>query len=165
MKHSRSSLFLMELIIAILFFSLASAVCIQLFARSHLLSRETVNQNNAITQAQNLAESWYAAGGSLDAMLLMLDGSAPTDGGNGIFTVFDSDWNAVESSDPEVSYVAELSLLPDASGLLYAAVTVYSCADPNSWNLDGHTFSPDTGTMIYSLNLALHNAERRGSLE
>ena len=46
----------MEMIIAILFFSLASAVCIQLFARSHLLSTQTVNQNHAVVQAQNLAE-------------------------------------------------------------------------------------------------------------
>ena len=43
------------MIIAILFFSLASAVCIQLFARSHLLSTQTVNQNHAVVQAQNLA--------------------------------------------------------------------------------------------------------------
>ena len=33
--HSGSSLFLMELILAILFFSVASAVCVQLFARAH----------------------------------------------------------------------------------------------------------------------------------
>ena len=38
----------MEMIIAILFFSLASAVCIQLFAKSHLLSTQTVNQNHAV---------------------------------------------------------------------------------------------------------------------
>ena len=31
----RSSLFLLELIIAILFFSLTSAVCVQFFARAH----------------------------------------------------------------------------------------------------------------------------------
>ena len=60
MKHSRSSLFLMELLISLLFFSLASAVCIRLFAKSHLISRDTINQNNAIVQAQHLAETWLA---------------------------------------------------------------------------------------------------------
>ena len=51
------------MIIAILFFSLASAVCIQLFARSHLLSTQTVNQNHAVIQAQNLAESYLSLEG------------------------------------------------------------------------------------------------------
>ena len=37
----RSSLFLLELIIAILFFSLTSAVCVQFFARAHQISRQT----------------------------------------------------------------------------------------------------------------------------
>ena len=32
--NTRSSLFLMELILAILFFSLASAVCLRMFAKS-----------------------------------------------------------------------------------------------------------------------------------
>lgn len=58
----------MEMIIAILFFSLASAVCIQLFAKSHLLSTQTVNQNHAVIQAQNLAESYLALEGDINAM-------------------------------------------------------------------------------------------------
>ena len=56
------------MIIAILFFSLASAVCIQLFARSHLLSTQTVNQNHAVIQAQNLAESYLSLEGNVAAM-------------------------------------------------------------------------------------------------
>ena len=56
------------MIIAILFFSLASAVCIQLFAKSHLLSTQTVNQNHAVIQAQNLAESYLALEGDINAM-------------------------------------------------------------------------------------------------
>lgn len=61
MKHSKSSLFLMELIISILFFSLASTVCIQMFSKSHTLSKQTVDENHAMIQAQNLAESFLAA--------------------------------------------------------------------------------------------------------
>ena len=37
-SNSRSSLFLIELIIAILFFSLVSAVFLRAFARSHILT-------------------------------------------------------------------------------------------------------------------------------
>lgn len=56
MKSSKISLFLMELIIAILFFALASAVCIQLFVKSHLLGNTTIRENHALLMCQNLSE-------------------------------------------------------------------------------------------------------------
>ena len=40
-RAQSSSLFLMELILAILFFSVTSAVCVQFFVKSHLLSRDS----------------------------------------------------------------------------------------------------------------------------
>lgn len=52
----RSSLFLMELIISILFFALASAVCIQIFTKAHLQSNQTADLNMAITKASSIAE-------------------------------------------------------------------------------------------------------------
>lgn len=59
MRHktnTRSSLFLMELIIAILFFSLASAVCLRMFAKSHQLSTDASTRNQAVNQTCNVAE-------------------------------------------------------------------------------------------------------------
>lgn len=56
MKTSKSSMFLMELIIAILFFALASAVCIQLFVKSHLLSNAASDESRALLLCQNLSE-------------------------------------------------------------------------------------------------------------
>lgn len=56
MKSSKSSLFLMEMIIAILFFSLASAVCIQLFVKAHLLGKTTTEENKALLMCQNFSE-------------------------------------------------------------------------------------------------------------
>ena len=41
----RSNIFLMEIIISILFFSIASAVCIQLFAKAKLQSDNTAALN------------------------------------------------------------------------------------------------------------------------
>lgn len=54
--NTRSSLFLMELIIAILFFSLASAVCLRMFTKSHQLSTEAATQNHAVNQTGNVTE-------------------------------------------------------------------------------------------------------------
>ena len=54
MKHRNraksSSLFLLELVLAILFFSLASAVCVQFFVKSHILSRDAQRLNHAVSE-------------------------------------------------------------------------------------------------------------------
>lgn len=51
-----SGLFLMELILAILFFSIASAVCVQVFVKSHLLSVESRALNQAVNKCTSAAE-------------------------------------------------------------------------------------------------------------
>ncbi|MDD3218560.1 MAG: hypothetical protein PHC41_05945 [Lachnospiraceae bacterium] len=59
MKHyqrSKSSLFLIELILCILIFSIASAICIQVFVKAHTRSRDSVNLNHAVEEAESIAE-------------------------------------------------------------------------------------------------------------
>lgn len=51
-----SSLFLMELILAILFFSVASAVCVQFFVKSHLMSRDSEVLARAVNECSGAAE-------------------------------------------------------------------------------------------------------------
>lgn len=68
MKRNRaksSNLFLLELILAILFFAIASAVCVQLFVKSHLLSKNTTALNAAINQASSAGEA-FKSGDSMD---------------------------------------------------------------------------------------------------
>ncbi|MCI6859017.1 MAG: hypothetical protein MR867_06965 [Eubacterium sp.] len=55
-KHSRSGLFLIELVLCILFFSLTAAVCIRVFVRSHEISAHAQNLYQAQTEAANVAE-------------------------------------------------------------------------------------------------------------
>lgn len=51
-----SSLFLLELIFAILFFSVASAVCVQVFVKSHTLSTQAHDLTQASRRAGDVAE-------------------------------------------------------------------------------------------------------------
>lgn len=87
MKHSKSSLFLMELIIALLFFSLASTVCIRLFVNAHSLSNQTVDMNYAVNYAQNMAETFTGCDGDLASMQAIFSGSLLSEDGNGLFMV------------------------------------------------------------------------------
>lgn len=54
-SHS-SSLFLIELILAIMFFSIASAVCVQLFVKSHSLSKEAELLAISVNECSDAAE-------------------------------------------------------------------------------------------------------------
>ena len=56
----RSSLFLLDLMIAILFFCLASAVCVQIFVKAHTTSRETQELNTALEKVSGYTELFLA---------------------------------------------------------------------------------------------------------
>ncbi|MDE5910576.1 MAG: hypothetical protein K2H52_17875 [Lachnospiraceae bacterium] len=74
-KSSKSGLFLMEMILSVLFFSLSSAVCVQLFVKSHLISQQSVDLNCAVEHCQNVAEAFYGCNGNLDDMMLLFESS------------------------------------------------------------------------------------------
>ena len=88
----------MELIIAILFFSLAAAICIQLFVKSHTISERSIALNHSILLAQNTAEIFYATDGDLTEMASLLgcrESSGTTDAADsdstGTLTLFYTD--------------------------------------------------------------------------
>lgn len=149
MKHSKSALFLMEMIIAILFFSLASAVCIQLFAKAHMLSQRTVNQNHAIIQAQNLAECYLALDGDLQQVAALFE-SGITDSSSRILVYFDENWAPCLSD--EACFQAELVSLPlNENGLYTADIVVTENNAPTE--------------ALFSLTVSHHIPERRVFVE
>lgn len=74
MGKSKTSLFLMELIIAILVFAIAGAVCVQLFVKAHLLSESTQKLNHAVNLCETGAELFYYTDGDLAGMSRLLCG-------------------------------------------------------------------------------------------
>ena len=54
----------MELILSILFFSIAAAVCVKLFVTAHRLSDQSVNLNHAVSMAESIAEAFYGCNGN-----------------------------------------------------------------------------------------------------
>lgn len=67
-SRSRSGLILTELLFAILFFALGSAVCIRLTAQARLDSREARDISFASAQAASAASTVRYTDGSLDAL-------------------------------------------------------------------------------------------------
>ncbi len=64
---NKTSLLLMEQLMMILVFSLAAALCLQVFAKAHEISQETARQDQAVILARNAAEVLKATDGDLDA--------------------------------------------------------------------------------------------------
>lgn len=58
MKHSRSALFLMELIVAVMFFALASAICMQLFVKAKMINNESIRQEQAMRISNEIIERY-----------------------------------------------------------------------------------------------------------
>ena len=56
---SRSGLLLMEIIIAILFFSVVSAICLQLFVKAHNMGTDTEELDMAVRQCSSVAAVSY----------------------------------------------------------------------------------------------------------
>lgn len=65
-RKKHSNLFLMELIIAIFFFSIISAVCVQLFSEAYSLSKKSTDLTKAVNITSNLAEGIRSWDGSLE---------------------------------------------------------------------------------------------------
>lgn len=164
MQHSKSGLFLMEMIISILFFSLASTVCIQLFAKSHLISKQTVEHNHAVMQAQNLAELYIAAEGSIAQMQkfhnaeIFPEVSECTHLFETCYShtqyslFFDSKWQ--ECSKKNAVYEAVLVSAYEKSKLYNADITVAALPQSNSANTNKN--------ILYTLKVMHHVPERRG---
>ena len=55
-RHSKSGLFLIELMICILFFAFTAGICIQFFVKSHNMSQDAKNLYQAQQEAASMAE-------------------------------------------------------------------------------------------------------------
>ena len=131
-SNSRLSLFLMELIVAIMFFSLSAAVCVRLFASAHILADNTENLSNATIWSQNLAESFAGHKGNLKEIgALYSDGvvtynpNDPSQKDGSIVLFFNEKWEPLGSLSGS-SYVAFMITHTEDAKDVYSDVTDYN---------------------------------------
>ena len=91
MKNSKTSLFLIETIIAVLFFSICSAICVQIFAKAYTTSRDTQTLNSAVTLCTSAAELFYGYNGDLSKIQNTLDPKRMSQYRNGVLTFYYND--------------------------------------------------------------------------
>jgi len=128
---SSSGMFLIELLLAILIFAIASAICLQVFVTAHQTAEGSSRLNRAVVAAQGGAECFKAAGGDMAETSKLLGQSAVTGGDSGdtLVQYFDSSWKPVKPvSQDDFSYILMIRQLSKQDGLTEGAVTVDDAA-------------------------------------
>lgn len=69
--HSRAGLFLMELMLNILFFSVLVAMCLQFFFKAHNLAESTTTLHRAVSTCTSLAEVYQSGVNGKESLLLV----------------------------------------------------------------------------------------------
>ena len=78
-QPTRSGLFAIELLITVGIFTLCAAICVGLFVRAEVMSRDSADLNRAVTEARNAAECFKAAGGDLEETARLTGGELAED--------------------------------------------------------------------------------------
>jgi uncharacterized protein (DUF2147 family) len=121
----KSSLFLMELTVAVLFFSICAAVCMRVFAAAKTNADYSRNLTNASIKAQSAAEGYKHSAGRLDAVAEILGGSVE---GNRVTVLYGPDWN--RASDGEsAAFILTLDQTDSGVYLKSALVTVVKAGE------------------------------------
>lgn len=151
----KTGLFLMELIIAILFFSLAATICIQLFVKSHMISERSIALNHSILLAQNTAEIFYATNGDPEKMASLLGCGESS----GTAAVADSD----NASTLTLFYTDKFDCLDPAeaaSAVFQQTISLYADSDPALITCHIVISELSSGDVIYSLDTTLFQRSR-----
>ncbi len=136
-KGSKTKLFLLEMVIILLFFAFAGAVCMNLFAKAKMISEQSTDLTQAMLQAQAAAEAVKTTGGD-ERELEKLIGGAPDEAG--LIVYYDREWNPVKEKANSV-YAMKIELGREA-GTLDSSISV-----------------DKAGAMIYDLNVSQYDAD------
>lgn len=89
MRTSKAGLFLIELIILILFFAVAGAICVRLFVTAHLESIQGEVLSQAVLACQSAAEA-YKCTDTVEKAMACLPGAQRTS--EGFDLLYDANW-------------------------------------------------------------------------
>lgn len=155
MKYQRhnntSSLFLLELILAVLFFAVASALCIQIFTKAHLMSQDARDLNFAVNEVSSMAEQISAGTLHSDTAASSDDTASdpstqmPDDSLQDAAAYYDSSYASCKKAD--AVYVLTVHYEPEDT-LLKAHISMDTIADNRN---------------IYALDVTKHRQRRAES--
>ncbi|MCL1829124.1 MAG: type II secretion system GspH family protein [Oscillospiraceae bacterium] len=109
--RSKSVLFLMELTIVILLFSISAAICMMIFAQAKQMSINSRDLTGAIMHLQSAAEIYKATGGDRNETSRLLGGEVV---GGDISVKYSENWSPAAA---EPTYELKMTKAADGSAL------------------------------------------------
>lgn len=106
-SNRRSSIFLLELLFAILFFMIASTFCVKFFISSHTLEEKSTDLNHAVSTAVSAAELLHADDSSLTLIREEYPFSSYTK--NTLSVFFDENWISCEEANATYTMYIDLT--------------------------------------------------------
>lgn len=137
-----SSLFLLELVAAIFFFCLASAVCVRFFVKSHTVSQDTHNLDMAVSQASSAAEIFRNQSDVIPFLEKQFPTGTVSDDGTVFTLYYDENW--APSASDNAFYALGL-VLDTKEEFCTAVITVF---DIHTEGDESEIYSLDTGKYI-----------------
>lgn len=107
MNKSKSSLFLMEILVSILLFSIASAVCVQVFVKASQLNQSSRELEQSLCIAQNFAEIMRSSNNPAETIAALFPDAKVEPSQITLF--YDRDFCRCKESSPEAAYFAQLT--------------------------------------------------------
>jgi hypothetical protein len=112
MKKSgtKTSLFLIELIISLLLFAFCAAICIQIFAGAKFRTQDSASLSKSVFLASSAAERYKACGGDMERLrgFYGADSAQLLDGALRVY--YDENWHeAPAPSDSQLPYIMTIS--------------------------------------------------------
>lgn len=108
-KPTRSGLFAIELLISVGVFSLCAAICVGLFVRSEIISRDCADLNRAVNEARSVANCFKAAGGDIGKTAELTGGEVIS--GDAVCIGYDNNWNKL-AAGTACSFSLSLTVKP-----------------------------------------------------
>ena len=100
---TKTGLFLIELVVALLLFAFCASICTQLFTAARIKAQDSQALSKSVQLASSVAEFYKVAGGDIDDVSRLWD--RENDGGV-ISISYDKNWQETEN---EASYVMTLT--------------------------------------------------------
>jgi len=138
---SRSSLLLMEIILSILFFSLAGTVCLQMFVKAKLLEQDTAELDMAVRYVSSAAEFLNQPERTAESVAILYPAASVE--GNTAFVWFKKDFSSC--SQKEACYRLEIRVLQeDTHTAVWSAVLYTESPAEEIYRLEGTVYQPYT---------------------
>ncbi len=167
---SRSGLFLLELIISILFFSVASAICIQLFVKAHLMDKNNQALTQSIKLSQNFAEIYTATNGDLDAIKKFYPEATitllPEYNSNRFRIDYNANWKYSTSENAVYCMDIRFSENTTTAGVMRTAhITVFEVSGENREFSDISQLHVSEDSIIHQIDISVYISNRGGAAD